>query len=364
MYSLTLLDKYFLKIWIRYFIFAFMALYGLVLLGDFVNNILRNKYHFQQILMLLAYNAPLMWSKIIPVCCCLATLFTLQNLTQNSELIIFLASGYSRVRMTCLLALIGVVIGLGQIFNLGFIAPKTHPFNAGNLERANDKNSSKQSLGNDRFWIKSLNYIGSYTFYDAKNKTMYNPEFFFYDEQFKLNSIFRSKYAYFLEKKANFSIWSLSKVEQFTELEKKDFPHQREMNALSIQLKEGPEELVNFQSDLYTLSLFRFYRFISSIKETGINLTDYYFYFYDKFAHSLFCIIFALFPWLITREYNQRHKGTGKTIFYGLLFSIGAFTIYIGQSKMLLAAGVPPFYASLLVPILWLVYSFHRSIRD
>ena len=361
MYKITTLDRYFIFKWIFFFILSFICFYGLVLLGDLLNNLIRNKYTLKEIFMLIAFNAPYMWGKIFPICCCMASLFTLQTLTAHSELTAYMASGFTRLRLSLLLVILGSVTGIIQMLNVGYLAPKFQKYSLENFEKAYGQ--GKRSLGNDRFWIKSFNYIGSFTFYDAKNKTLYSPELYFFNDQFKMTHSYQAKFAYFQTKDGEKNIWKLTEITHITGLEHLDFPKEIPMKQALLELKEGPEELNNFQSDIYTLSLIRFYRFLASLKDTGINLSDYYFHFYDKWAHGIFCLIFILFPWMITKDYNQRHRGTGKIILYGLIFSIGSFGIYITQSKLMLQMGIPSIYAALLVPVVWLIYSFIRSVR-
>ena len=103
MYKITIfktLDRYFLSKWIFFFILSFICFYGLVLLGDLLNNLVRNKYSFKEIVMLIGFNAPFMWGKILPICCCMASLFGLQSLTTHSELTAYMASGYTRKRLS------------------------------------------------------------------------------------------------------------------------------------------------------------------------------------------------------------------------------------------------------------------------
>jgi lipopolysaccharide export LptBFGC system permease protein LptF len=272
-----------------------------------------------------------------------------------------MSTGYTRMRLSVVLIALSTFVFVFQMFNLGYLAPKAEKYSIEHFQKA--IGSGKRALGNDRFWIKSMNYIGSFSFYDAKNRTLYNPEFYFYNDQFKMTEMVRAKYAYHQETMEKQSKWKMTEVVQMTGLDILEFPEEKLKQDLFINLKEGPQELDNFQSDIYSLTLFRFYRFVSSIKESGINLTDYYFYFYDKWAHGLFCLIFALFPWMITKDYNQRHRGTGKVILYGLGFSLGAFGVYMIQSKLLLQAGLPSIYATLLLPVIWFSYSFRRSVR-
>src|SRR5690606_28285824 len=89
-----LLSKVVAKEWVKSLFGALIILFILLTVGDIVNGFLRN-YDAKRVFIEYALKMPGLMGKVIPISALLATLFCINRLKGNSELIAILAAGFS-----------------------------------------------------------------------------------------------------------------------------------------------------------------------------------------------------------------------------------------------------------------------------
>jgi lipopolysaccharide export system permease protein len=362
-----LLSKIIAKEWFKSLIGAVVVLFILITVGDIVNGFLRS-YSAQRVFIEYILKMPDLMGKMLPISSLLATLFSINKLKSHAELIAILAGGYSALKVYLLIFLCSLSIGLVQFINLGFLLPEANLIKRSEFEKSK-KNESKYLArsklgGTGLLWYKSENYFSSFKAYDRVNKALKDVTFYFYNDSGKTTSIYKAKSAKFIK---DFK-WEFDDLSILQFLDGHDFPKVNAIRKLLVTLKEQPSDFGQFESDITTLSFFSLYRFISRLKNTGINSSEYEIMLYEKVSLSLICIIFSLFPLASVFTPNRRGSSFGKSVVLTLIFTIGFWLIYSSVIAMGNNGSLPPIIATMGIPSIFIIYILntirvHRSLK-
>ena len=349
------ISTYILKKWVQLFLIASIALYSLATLGDIVNNLLRNKLGFIQILEQNILNSSLFLENVLPVSCLLASLFLLNNLKQHSELIAILASGYSLLRMALVCLTFGVIVSFGQFLNVGFWKPYLESQKK-LWSPQNEKNNNVATISQNKIWIKHKSYFGHYQVFDHIHNRMIAPNLFFYNDQFKPVKFVQAQSAQYQGDNS----WVFINVKVIDNLEKNQFPLVTKVEKLILPLFENPRTISEFEADLKSLHVINLYRFLNHIKDTGINLIPYYLQVYGTLSQAILCLIFTIFPFAFPMGVSSRHESTGKALLYGLIVSIGFLGLNVAMVNLMLGFKIPPAFSILAFPVTSLVFLYQK----
>lgn len=358
--KLNFIDKislYLLAKWIQLFIISCVGLYSLATLGDIVNNLLRNKLTFIQIIEQNLLNSAVILENVLPVSCLMASLFLINALKQHSELIAILACGYSMFKMALTCLFFGLCISSMQFINVGFWGPFLVSQKKEWLPSTN-KNENAAIISQNKIWIKHKSYFGHYRVFDHSTNTMIEPNLFFYNSQFKPAKFVQAKTATYRGETS----WEFFNVTITENLEKNQFPLVSKVDHLVLPLFESPGTISEFEADLKSLNVISLFRFLNHIKDTGINLIPYYLQVYDTIAQALLCIIFTLFPFAFPMGVSSRHQSTGRALLYGLIVSVSFLAINLMVVKFLILIKIPPILSTLIFPVLSLVFLYKKLL--
>lgn len=350
-----LLSKIIAKEWFKSLIGALVVLFILITVGDVVNGFLRN-YSARRVFIEYALKMPELMGKMIPIAALLGSLFSINKLKAHSELIAILAGGYYATKIYKLILICSLSIATVQFINLGFLLPAANKIKRAEFEKSR-KNESKYLArsnfgGTGMLWYKSDNYFASFSVYDRINKTLNDVTFYFYGDQGKTTSIYKAKTAKFMK---DFK-WEFSDLKILQSLDNTEFPKVQNINKLLVTLKEEPTDFGQFESDITTLNFFDLYRFISRLKNTGINSSEYEIMLYEKLSLSVICIVFSLFPLAGIFSPNRRGSSFGKSVVLTLIFTIAFWLIYSFVIAMGNSGTLPPLLATMIIPTLFVLY--------
>jgi lipopolysaccharide export system permease protein len=217
----------------------------------------------------------------------------------------------------------------------------------------NSKYLARSKIGNSGIiWYKSQGYFSSFAAYDRKNQELKDFSIYYLSDKGLIESIFKAKSA----KYDSENLWQLTGLEILQNLSDDKFPQKRKEKSLLISLDEKPSDFIQFESDISTLNIFKLYSFITRLKKTGINFTDYEIMFLEKLSNSLICIIFALFPLAGIFSPNRRNSSFGKSIVLTLSFTIAFWGIYSASISLGTSGRVPPLVATMAIPFLFSLF--------
>jgi len=350
-----LLSKIVAKEWFKALIGALVVLFILITVGDIVNGFLRN-YSARRVFIEYILKMPELMGKMLPIAALLASLFSINKLKGHAELIAILAGGYSAIRIYQLILFCSISVGLLQFLNLGILLPTANKIKRSEFEKSR-KNESKYLArssigGTGLLWYKSEDYFASFKAYDRIHKVLKDVTFYFYSPEGKTASIYKASSAKFIK---DFK-WEFKDLNILQELDNEGFPKIKSLTTLLVNLKEEPSDFGQFESDITTLKFFDLLRFISRLKNTGINSSEYEIMLYEKVSLSFICIVFSLFPLAGVFSPNRRASSFGKSVVFTLIFTIGFWLVYSSVIAMGNSGSLPPLVATMAIPFIFILY--------
>lgn len=357
---MLILSKLIVKEWFKSLIGAVFVLYLLVSSADLINGFLQGK---EAIRVLLEYSLkmPDLMGKMFPICCLVASLFSLNRLKAHSELISILAAGYSYKKIYALIGFCALFMVGVQFLNLGYLEPMANKIKRQQIEKSRMSEGrylTRSSLEGGKFWYKSEDYFSSFTYFDRKTNTIKNLEIFYFTPEYTATRIVKAKSAEHLGQ----GKWKLEGAVELTSLNGPTFPLQTEKPNLEVKLHEEPDDLGEFEADLTTLSFFKLKTFVSRLSKTGINVSEYQIILLNKVFLSLICLIFALIPVASIFNPNRRSSSFGKNVVLTLLVTVVFWVLYSsavafgnsGKVSPLVATGTIPLFFFLIVALTFL----------
>lgn len=358
-----LLSKIIAKEWFKALIGAIIVLFILITVGDIVNGFLRN-YSAKRVFIEYILKIPELMGKMLPIGALLGSLFSINKLKGHSELVAILAGGYSALRVYFLILLCSLSIASIQFINLGVLQPAANKIKRAEFEKSRVNESkylARSSIGGTGLlWYKSENYFASFKAYDRINKVLKDVTFYFYSPEGRTASIYKADAANFIK---DFK-WEFVDLDVLQLLDTKEFPKVKTLKKLLVTLKEEPNDFGQFESDITTLNFFDLFSFISRLKNTGINSSEYEIMLYEKLSLSLICIVFSLFPLASLFNPNRRASSFGKSVVLTLIFTIAFWLIYSSVIAMGNSGTLPPIVATMIIPfvfILYILFTIHRN---
>lgn len=350
-----LLSKILAKEWFKSLIGGIIVLFLLVSIGDIINGFLQN-YAVRRIFIEYILKMPELMSKMLPICGLLASLFAINKLKNQSELMAILAGGYSASKVYRLFFTCSIVIAALQFINLGYLIPAANKIKREQFEKSRENESkylARSTIGSAGYiWYKTDNYFTSFKAFDAKKNRLKEVTIYFLSENKKLDSIYEAKSAEYISNNK----WNLKNIKIVHSLENKEFPKYTTAQNLHIELNEKPKDFNQFESDITTLNIFELKDFIQRLRETDISTTEYEVMYFEKWSLSLVCIIFSLIPVSGIFNPNRRAAGFGKSILFTLLFTIFFWGLHSAGISMANNEKLPVFVATLGIPLIFCLY--------
>lgn len=344
-----ILSSLIVKEWFKSLIGAIVVLFLLITTTDLINGFLQGK-EISRVLLEYILKMPDLIGKMLPICCLVATLFSLNKLKAHSELISILAAGYSYQRIYCLIGICASIVVALQFFNLGFLEPIANSVKRQEIQKSRMSEGrylTRSSIAGGKFWYKSHNYFASFTYFDRKISSLKDFEIYYFNKDHKSEKILKSSEAIFNLQKQ----WTLKNVTEITLLDNPTFPLETHKNDQALTLQEAPEDFGEFEADLTTLSFFKLYQFVIRLSKTGINVSEYQIILLNKVFLSFICLVFALIPLSSIFNPNRRSSSFGKNVVQTLLITIVFWVLYSSAVAFGNSGNVPPWLATGAVPV-------------
>tara|TARA_B100001971_G_scaffold213155_1_gene245661 strand:- start:262311 stop:263402 length:1092 start_codon:yes stop_codon:yes gene_type:complete len=350
-----LLSQIISKEWFKALFGSIVVLFLLITVGDIINGFMRG-YGFNYIILNYFLKLPDLLGKLLPIACLISSLFSLNKLKNQSELMAILSSGFSAGRIYLLVLMCSVVIAFFQVINLGFIQPKANKIKRAEFEKSRKQESkylARSKVGRSGLlWYKSGNYFTSFQAFDRDRNALKNIKIYFQNNKGHLQQVYEAKNATFVQENQ----WELSEVKILSLLDDKIYPTLQVKDKMIIPLKEVPEDFDQFESDITTLPILDLAAFVSRLEQTGINTSEYKVMLYEKLSLAFICIVFSLFPVAIVFKPNRRADGFGKNVIFTLFFTVVFWLLYTSAVSMGTQGKVPPLLATMGIPIIFLTY--------
>lgn len=363
--------KLILKEWLTFFLGAVFILLMVLSLGHILTGLLKATNELKSILLDLVLELPTFLIKIFPVSCLVASLFSINKLKSRNELTAIFASGFSRRQFVLCIGMIGAFVGLILFFINGYLVPytkhqqstltDTHPAIA---NKAKTSSVSINALKSGKIWFKGQDYFFSYSSFDGVNNIIFDLNLYYYDKNFKFSEQVTAVTAKFVEGNS----WQLNKGLHVTNLENKTFPEPSYFHSKVFQLTETISDFKKINADISTLNIWRLYDYIQVLRTNGINDSEYFVTFLDKFSSAFTCLILAILASVALFNPNRRNSSFGSNIAFVLSFTFIYWFIYSYFMTLGQTSKIPAIAATFGVPSVFVVYLvfyfiYHRKLR-
>lgn len=356
-----ILSRLIVKEWFKSLIAAISVLFLLISTADLINGFLQGK-DVSRVFLEYALKMPDLMGKMFPICCLVATLFSLNKLKAHSELISILAAGYSYRKIYTLIGICALsMVGL-QFLNLGFIEPFANKVKRQEIEKSKKsegKYLTRSSIEGGKFWYKSQDYFASFSYFDRKTKSLSDLEVYYFSPNHMSSKIIRTKRADYID-----GAWKMENVTELSSLSGSTFPMETVKKTYELPLLEVPEDFGEFEADLTTLSYFKLATFISRLSKTGINISEYEILLLNKIFLSFICLVFALLPLSTIFNPNRRSSSFGKNVVLTLLVTVVFWVLYSSAIAFGNTGAVPPLLATGIVPVSFLLFVVYTFLKN
>ena len=359
---MLILSGLIVKEWFKALVGAVVVLFLLITTADLINGFLQGK-EISRVFLEYALKMPDLMGKMLPICCLVASLFSLNRLKSHAELISILAAGYSYRKIYMLIGTCALVVVALQFYNLGFLEPIANGVKRQEIAKSRKSEGrylTRSSLEGGKFWYKSQNYFASFTYFDRKTLVLRDFEIYFFNNEHKSEKILKSNYARF-EKPG---LWKLNDVTELSHLNDDVFPLESKKPEQDLALGEVPEDFGEFEADLTTLNFIKLYQFIRRLSKTGINVSEYQIILLNKVFLSFVCLVFALLPVSSIFNPNRRSDSFGKNVVMTLLITVVFWVAYSSAVAYGNSGSVPPWLATGIVPFSFFVFVIYTYVKN
>ncbi|MBC7427901.1 MAG: LptF/LptG family permease [Bacteriovorax sp.] len=362
--------KLILKEWLTFFFGAVFILLMVLSLGQILTGLLKATNEIRNILIDLALEIPTFLIRIFPVSCLIASLFSINKLKSRNELTAIFASGFSRRQFVLCIGIIGAIVGTTLFFINGYLVPYTKHQQSemtnipSIVRKAKNSSVSINAMKSGRIWFKGQDYFFSYSSFDDKKNIIYDLSLYYYNTSFKFSEEVTADSAKYIEGNS----WLLNKGMHVTNLENKTFPEPSPFHEKIFPLKETINDFKKINADISTLNIWRLYDYIAVLRTNGINDSEYFVTFLDKFSSGFTCLVLAILASVALFNPNRRNSSFGSNIAFVLSFTFIYWFVYSYFMTLGQTSKIPAVVATFGVPSLFVIYLsfyfiYHRKLR-
>lgn len=358
---MLILSSLIVKEWFKSLIGAVTVLFLLISTADLINGFLQGK-DAARVLLEYSLKMPDLMGKMFPICCLVATLFSMNKLKSHSELISILAAGYSYKKIYFLVGTCALTVVATQFLNLGFIEPYANKIKRQEIQKSRSsegKYLTRSSIEGGRFWYKTKNYFASFSYFDRKTNSLQDLELYYFSPKHISQKIIRASRAEYVDGQ-----WKLTGITELSHLETSTFPMQSNKKEAVLELDERPEDFGEFEADLTTLNFIKLSQFITRISKTGINIAEYEIILLNKIFLSLICLIFALMPVSTVFNPNRRSDSFGKNVVLTLFVTVVFWVLYSSAVAFGNSGTLNPWIATGVVPMGFFVFVLRTFLKN
>ena len=190
------------------------------------------------------------------------------------------------------------------------------------------------TIKQEKIWHKKGNTIYNFNFYDKKTETLKGVTAYSFDNHFRMTARAAAKSARWERDR-----WRMEDVVTVV-LPYGDFPYLERKRYNEIELREKPTDFVVLQADTSTMGIFELYRYITKLKENGIDMNSSYLTnLHSRIAFPLINIILVLIAMSFSITFNREGgvlKSMGAGVAVGFSYWVfHAFAVAAGTTGSL-----------------------------
>jgi len=354
---MSLIDRYLIREFLRYFGIILVAIVGIFLAVDFfekIDDFMDAGLPFTRAMLFFWLRIPFIVSQVAPVGILLSILIVFGLMGKHNELVALRSGGVSAFY------LLRTVLGLSVLFAvlLFFLADQIVPVTFSKANRIWMEEVKKRpgmSARQRNIWIKSHRSIAHIRHYSHRSKTVSGITLYFFDQQFRLTRRVDAKSAVYKNGQWVFS----DLMEQRLASDSRQEHYQIDFFEQRIEpLDYLPEDFNRVAKKSEELNIFELITYIRAVEAEGYDATNYRVDLNAKLAFPMVCLILSM----LAAGYGIRHKrrgghnismsiafGLGVTFLYTILYN---FCLSLGYGEML-----PPVVAAWIANFIFLSYA-------
>ena len=340
--------KYLTKEWFRFFGITLTILFLLLSTGNLIGGLFKTNVTFLEVILNHLLETPKNMRLLTPVSCLAASLFCINKIKSQNELVAIFASGYSRKNLILSFAFISFFVASIQFFIVSYVDPfvRSKRFLIMKDRHSKFKNLSEQGLKRStitsgKIWYKSKNYFLAFSSFDEVKKIIHRASFYYFTKNHKISKKIEVHSLSHIKKNS----WAATDLQIYQFLDSSRFPQVSYIKNKNIEIDENYEDFKQIKSDITTLTPIPLFQYIKKLESTGINPDEYKVIFWEKFSSSLLSIILSILATVTVFNPNRRFNSFGKN-----LTVISAFTIFYWLANTYLLemgknSNIPPWVA-------------------
>ena len=359
--------KYLVKEWFRFFVITFAVLFLLLSTGNLVGGLLKTHVTPVEAILNHLLETPGKMRLLVPISCLVASLFCINKIKIQNELVAIFASGYSRRNFILSFTAISCLVAIVQFFIASYVDPMVKSKRSLIMKDGHSKfkNLKEQGLktstiASGKIWYKSKNYFFSFSTFDEQKKTINMASFYHFTKDHKISQKIEALSLSHVENKT----WAATDLRTYHFLDTARFPEVSYSQSQNITIDENYEDLKQIKSDITTLTPIPLYRYIKKLEGTGINSNEYKIIFLEKFSSSLLSIILTILGTVTSFNPNRRFNSFGKNLAFVSSFTVlywlaNTYLLEMGKSSK-----IPPWgacFAPLIFFALCIMVYFHKN---
>ncbi len=321
---ISLIDKYVAKLFVNYFVMSLVVFVTLYVSIDFITTMNSYDVAIEVLINFYTYSLPAIIHQMLPVAALVATVFTLNALNRNSELIALYSCGLSLARISVPILSVVVVISsisywLGDRILPVFAQKKNYVY----YVEMKKKPSLYSTVKTNKIWYRSKNVLFNIQMLMPEEKKAQGIALYYFDSNWRLIQLIKANEVLFSDRD-----WTLKKGTVTVFAEETSFPLTKSFEEKKIVMDEDAGDLSTTSDSAEVLSVSQLASFIRKNKEAGLDTTRYEMDLQAKFSYAFAAFVMSLLgiPFSITRV---RSRGgllnigicIGITFFYWTLYN-------------------------------------------
>ena len=312
-----IIHKYLIKEWLRFFITTLVILFLLLSTGNLIGGLLRTNVTLLETVLNHLLETPKNMRLLIPVSCLVASLFSINKIKAQNELVAIFASGYPRKSLVLSFASISCLVALIQFFIISHVDPMMKSKRSLFMKNGHSKFKNLKAQGlktstitSGKIWYKSKNYFFSFSTFDEQKKTIHRASFYYFTKNHKISKKIDALSLVHIEK----NLWFATDLRTYHFLDTLRFPKISHSKNQNIEINESYADFIQIKSDITTLTPLPLYQYIKKLESTGINPNEYKIIFLEKFSSSLLSIVLTILAAVTSFNPNRRFNSFGKNL--------------------------------------------------
>ncbi len=339
---MQLIDRYILKLFFLYLLAGVVVFVTLFLTVDVMSFALKySDAATSSLVKYYAYHTPAIIYQLIPVCCLMATLFTLSSLNRTNEMMALFSMGTSLRRIVT-----PILISVGLVSIVAFVAsdqvlPRLiQKKNYVEFVEIKKRPGLYSTVKTNKIWFRTENILFNIKTLNPESASAQGITLYYFDPNWDLTQLIAAKR---VEMHGN--LWDLKDGLVTLFAAESSFPLTKSFSDKTITMNEDLTDIQSTSNSSNIMSLQELSRFIERNKEAGLDTLRYEVDYHAKFGFAFAGFVMSVLGIPFSVQ-SQRSGGTFKNVGICLLLAFLYWIAYSSGLTLGAHAVLPPILAA------------------